>query len=49
LIRFEDDFKMLKRKGTLVGVGNASGPIPPFSPLKLGEKNTKLLRPAYVP
>jgi hypothetical protein len=26
---------MLKRKGTLVSVGNASGAVPPFAPLKL--------------
>ncbi|KAH9835222.1 NAD-P-binding protein [Rhodofomes roseus] len=42
---FEDNFKMLRRKGTLVSVGNASGAVPPFPPLKLVEKNLKLLRP----
>ena len=42
---FDADFKMLRRKGTLVSVGNASGPVPPFPPLKLSEKNLKLLRP----
>ncbi|KAF8913234.1 hypothetical protein CPB84DRAFT_1742588 [Gymnopilus junonius] len=42
---FDDDFKMLKRKGTLVSVGNASGPVAPVSLLKLVEKNTVLLRP----
>jgi len=36
---------MLRRKGTLVSVGNASGAVPPFAPLKLSEKNLKLLRP----
>ena len=36
----------MKRKGTLVSFGNASGAVPPFSPLKLMEKNLKLLRPA---
>jgi hypothetical protein len=29
------------RKGTLVTLGNASGPVPPFAPLKLGPKNLK--------
>ncbi|KAG9313931.1 hypothetical protein JVU11DRAFT_4705 [Chiua virens] len=42
---FESDFDMLRRKGTLVAVGNASGAIPPFAPLKLSKKNLKLLRP----
>ncbi|GBE89021.1 Probable quinone [Sparassis crispa] len=42
---FENDFKILRRKGTLVSVGNASGAVPPFSPLKLAEKNLRLLRP----
>ncbi|KLO09266.1 NAD-binding protein [Schizopora paradoxa] len=42
---FEGNFKVLKRKGTLVSVGNASGAVPPFPPLKLTEKNLKLLRP----
>jgi len=42
---FEDNFKLLRRKGTLVSVGNASGAVPPFPPLKLVEKNLKLLRP----
>ena len=45
IFRFDDDFKMLKRKGTLVSVGNASGPVPPVPLLKLVEKNTVLLRP----
>ncbi|KZT70507.1 NAD(P)-binding protein [Daedalea quercina L-15889] len=42
---FEDNFKLLRRKGTLVSVGNASGAVPPVAPLKLVEKNLKLLRP----
>lgn len=51
---FDSDFKMIRRKGTLVSVGNASGPVPPFPPLKLVEKNMKLVRPtmgnyAYTP
>ncbi|KAF9257094.1 NAD(P)-binding protein [Marasmius fiardii PR-910] len=42
---FDSNFKMLRRKGTLVSVGNASGAVPPFPPIKLIEKNLKLLRP----
>ncbi|KAJ7459050.1 NAD-P-binding protein [Mycena galericulata] len=42
---FDDNFKLLKRKGTLVSVGNASGAVPPFAPIRLVEKNLKLLRP----
>ncbi|KAJ7597725.1 hypothetical protein C8J56DRAFT_920787 [Mycena floridula] len=42
---FDANLKLLKRKGTLVSVGNASGPVAPFSVLKLMEKNLKLLRP----
>ena len=37
---------MLRRKGTLVLVGNASGVPDPVSPLKLSAKNLKLLRPS---
>ncbi|GJE89486.1 quinone oxidoreductase [Phanerochaete sordida] len=43
---FEGDFEMLRRKGTLVLVGNASGVPDPLSPLKLSAKNLKLLRPS---
>ena len=42
------DFEMIRRKGTLVSVGNASGPVPPFPPLRLTPKNVTLLRPTYV-
>ncbi|KAI5824571.1 NAD(P)-binding protein [Schizophyllum commune Tattone D] len=42
---FETSLAALRRKGTLVGVGNASGAIPPVSPLRLAAKNIKLLRP----
>lgn len=48
LYRFDNDFKLLRRKGTLVSVGNASGAVPPFPPLKLAEKNIRLLRPTYA-
>lgn len=39
---------MLRRKGTLVAIGNASGPPDPISPLKLSAKNLKLVRPTRV-
>jgi hypothetical protein len=39
---------MLKRKGTFVSLGNASGPVPPFSPLKLSAKNLKFCLPSCV-
>ncbi|KZT73271.1 NAD(P)-binding protein [Daedalea quercina L-15889] len=45
---FEDNFKFIRRKGTIVCVGNASGAVPPFPPLKLVEKNVKLLRPSAI-
>jgi len=42
---WENNFKLIARKGTIVSVGNASGAVPPFPPLKLMEKNLKVLRP----
>ncbi|KAG1820321.1 uncharacterized protein BJ212DRAFT_1478448 [Suillus subaureus] len=42
---FESDLRMIRRKGTLVTLGNASGPVLPFPPIKLAQKNVKLLRP----
>lgn len=42
---FDSDFEMIKRKGTIVAVGNASGAVPPFNIFKLVPKNVKLLRP----
>ncbi|GAA5831667.1 hypothetical protein JCM11251_000786 [Rhodosporidiobolus azoricus] len=42
---FDVDFDLLRRKGTLVTLGNASGAVPPFAPLKLGAKNLKVCRP----
>ncbi|KAJ7492283.1 NAD-P-binding protein [Mycena latifolia] len=45
---FDNNFKMLKRKGTLVSLGNASGAVPPFAPIRLAEKNIKLLRPTVA-
>ena len=40
---------MIKRKGTIVSFGNASGAVAPVNLLKLVEKNVKLLRPSWVP
>jgi NADPH:quinone reductase len=42
---FEDDLKLLARKGTLVSFGSASGAVPPFAIAKLSAKNLKVLRP----
>ena len=39
---------MIKRKGTIVSFGNASGPVAPVNLFKLTEKNVKLLRPSWV-
>jgi hypothetical protein len=43
--RFMANFDLVRRKGTLVNVGNASGAVEPISPLKLSPKNLKLVRP----
>jgi len=42
---FDNNFKLIKRKGTIVSVGNASGAVEPFLLTKLVEKNVKLVRP----
>ncbi|KZP28895.1 NAD-P-binding protein [Athelia psychrophila] len=42
---FDNNFKMIRRKGSILTLGNASGAVPPFAPLKLVEKNVKLMRP----
>ncbi|KAK4056125.1 NADPH:quinone reductase [Microbotryomycetes sp. JL221] len=42
---FDMDFELVRRKGTIVTLGNASGPVAPFAPLKLGPKNLKVCRP----
>lgn len=39
---------MIRRKGSLVCLGNASGVVPPFPPLKLTPKNVKLTRPTMI-
>jgi NADPH:quinone reductase len=45
IYRFDNNFKMIKRKGTIVLFGSASGKVEPWTVMKLGEKNVKLLRP----
>ncbi|KAK6539753.1 NADPH:quinone reductase [Orbilia ellipsospora] len=42
---FEGDLKVMKRKGSLISFGNASGAVDPFKINRLGDKNLKLLRP----
>ena len=42
---FDNNFKLIKRKGTIVSVGNASGAVEPVLLTKLVEKNVRLLRP----
>lgn len=42
---WEDNFKIVARKGTIVTMGNSSGAVPPFAPLKLVAKNLKVVRP----
>ncbi|KIP11154.1 hypothetical protein PHLGIDRAFT_18080 [Phlebiopsis gigantea 11061_1 CR5-6] len=45
---FMANFDLVRRKGTLVNVGNASGPVDPIPPLKLSAKNLKLVRPSMT-
>lgn len=42
---FETTLQSVKRKGTIVSFGNASGAVPPFSIQRLTPKNLKILRP----
>lgn len=42
---FDDNLLLVKRKGTIVSYGNASGAVPPFAIARLSAKNHKLLRP----
>lgn len=42
---FMANFDLVRRKGTLISVGNASGVVEPISPLRLAPKNLKLVRP----
>ncbi|CAZ79801.1 unnamed protein product [Tuber melanosporum] len=42
---FDGDLEVVRRKGTVVSLGNASGAVPPFTIARLAPKNLKLLRP----
>lgn len=42
---FDGDLDAVRRKGTVVSLGNASGAVPPFAIARLGAKNIKLVRP----
>jgi len=44
---WEQNFEVIRRKGTIVPTDNASGTGPPFS-LKLAAKDLKGVRPVYV-
>lgn len=46
---FDVDLKVIRRLGTVVSFGNASGPIPPVSILRLAEKNIRLMRTSLFP
>ncbi|KAK8869993.1 hypothetical protein IAR55_000563 [Kwoniella newhampshirensis] len=43
---WEENFEVVRRKGTIVTFGNASGAVPPFAPLKLTPKALKVTRPS---
>lgn len=45
----EMDMKIIRRKGTIVSFGNASGPVPPVTIGRLSAKNIKLMRPQLFP
>ncbi|KAF8628218.1 hypothetical protein AX15_004006 [Amanita polypyramis BW_CC] len=42
---FDNNFKLIRRKGTIITYGNSSGAVPPFPAMKL-VKNIKLSRPS---
>jgi NADPH2:quinone reductase len=48
---WEENFEVVRSRGTIVTFGNSSGPVPAFEPLKLMPKSLKVTRPtlnAYV-
>ncbi|XBW35436.1 hypothetical protein QEN19_001002 [Hanseniaspora menglaensis] len=48
---FENSLAIVKRKGTIISYGNASGPVEPLSINRLSAKNVKIARPqlfAYI-
>lgn len=46
--RFDLDLEIIRRKGSLISFGNASGVVDPVPLFKLTAKNVRLLRPTYV-
>jgi len=46
--RFNNNFKLSRRKGMLISFANAPAAVPLLSPLRFAEKNTKLLRPGAM-
>lgn len=46
---WDEDFEITRVGGTIVTFGNASGPVPAFSPLKLSPKCLKVTRPTLFP
>ncbi|KAK9239216.1 hypothetical protein V1525DRAFT_398863 [Lipomyces kononenkoae] len=42
---FEGSIGLVRRKGSMITFGNASGPVPPFTVSRLSQKNIKLARP----
>ncbi|CAD6585675.1 MAG: hypothetical protein TREMPRED_004209 [Tremellales sp. Tagirdzhanova-0007] len=46
---WEESFEVVRRLGTIVTFGNASGAVPPFAPLKLMPKCLKVTRPSLNP
>ena len=44
--RFETDLKAIRVKGTIVGMGSASGKIEGFDPSVLYAKNVKFVYPS---
>ncbi|KAK9243792.1 hypothetical protein V1506DRAFT_462322 [Lipomyces tetrasporus] len=42
---FDGSLSLVRRKGSLVTFGNASGAVPPFAVARLAQKNIRLLRP----
>ncbi|KAH8921669.1 GroES-like protein [Atractiella rhizophila] len=45
---FEENFEVLRRKGSFISFGNASGAAPPVVPARLALKNLKFARPTVT-
>lgn len=46
---WEENFELVRPKGTIVTYGNSSGAVPAFEPLKLMPKCLKITRPTLAP